>query len=185
MGRMKMNPLLLSALGLWVVLVTTDLSAGEVAPDTQQRPKVTVVGGSGNAMGWLGGQFERYLWSRRSSLFLGVGRTLDRENSIGSSCIAPSGATYAFGGRMYSSGYRHRVFLEASISQVVCRWACSSDSSVEGEGFYGPGVQLGYQYITTRGFTAVASIGVGYALDSEVMDQTATLVGLGLGYSWR
>ena len=58
----------------------------------------------------------------------------------------------------------------------------------EGEKHYGPGLQIGYQYVAQKGLTIMTSIGAGYAvgLDDEVDDSAVQmLMGLGVGYTWR
>jgi hypothetical protein len=93
----------------------------------------------------------------------------------------PSGVTVAVGVRGYTGGYKHRGFAEASACQV----ATLSDS-LKPRRFYGPCVQLGYQFASRGGFTAVLSLGVGYALGAKAFGNRAQgLVGLGLGYTWR
>jgi hypothetical protein len=74
---------------------------------------VTVTAGVGNAMGWFGVQGERYFLDERISIFAGVGYTphIDRGE--------PDGPTFAAGLRSFTSGLKHRLFLEASASQLV------------------------------------------------------------------
>ena len=58
-----------------VLAISTRGGAQEPAPP-QALPavrRVTVTVGSGNAMGWLGAQGERYFGHERGSVFLGLG----------------------------------------------------------------------------------------------------------------
>jgi hypothetical protein len=125
-------------------------------------------------MGWFGAQGERYFAHERRSVFFGLGYTpnLDEGDTAG-----PAVAT---GVRGYTGGTRHRAFVELSLSQIAV-------TSLGGH-HYGPGVQLGYQYTARRGFTAVASAGVGYILSRPafvVGSRVQPLGGLGVGYTWR
>jgi hypothetical protein len=128
--------------------------------------KVTATAGVGNAMGWFGGQAEYYVARDRASLFAGLGYTLEVDEGD------PSGATFALGARGFTPGLKHRGFLELSISQIAVR----SDFFGDGDRFYGPGAQAGYQFVSRGGFTLMASLGAGHA---------HALAGLGLGYTWR
>src|SRR5687768_11027440 len=109
---------------------------------------VTVTAGVGNAMGWFGAQGERYLLDERISIFAGVGYTprLDR---------GPDGPTFAAGFRSFTSGARHRLFFEASASQLMT----TVGGADAGGRFYGPGLQLGYQFVSRGGFTLMTSVG--------------------------
>jgi hypothetical protein len=137
---------------------------------------VTVTAGVGNAMGWFGAQGERYFLDERISIFAGVGYTprLDRGE--------PAGPTFAAGFRSFTSGAKHRLFVETSASQLLT----TSEGAVSGGRYYGPGFQFGYQFVSRGGFTLMTSLGLGYALGvPRTLDPWATQVGLGLGYTWR
>ena len=136
---------------------------------------ISVTAGVGNSMGWFGAQGERYFLDERLSVFVGLGYTprLDQGN--------PSGPTFAAGLRSYTSGMRHRAFLEGGLSQVLVQ-----SGALHGDRLYGPGLQGGYQYVAGGGFTLMASLGVGYALATpHGVSPWGTQVGLGLGYTWR
>jgi hypothetical protein len=126
-------------------------------------------------MGWFGGQAERYVARGRASVFAGVGYTPAIDDGD------PSGATFAAGVRGYTGGSRHRGFLEASVSQI------DVEMRVDGVRRYGPGLQIGYQYVARRGFTMLVSGGVGYPRGGdEILGSSATaLFGFGMGYTWR
>jgi hypothetical protein len=137
---------------------------------------VSLTAGVGNAMGWLGAQGERYLLDERLSVFVGVGYTPQIDPGD------PTGPTFAAGLRSFTSGLKHRLFLEASASQLVLE----TEGADGGRRLYGPGLQGGYQFVSAGGFTLMASIGAGYALGvPRGEDPWATQVGLGLGYTWR
>jgi len=160
-----------------------DPASASGAPRGARR--LTALAGAGNALGWFGGQVERYLGGDRYSVFGGAGYTPSLESGD------PSGPTFAAGGRAYTSGRTHRAFLEISISQVMTVTRARMISSngggstlIDGDRLYGPGLQLGYQFVSGGGFTALISAGVGYGVDSEVGD-VGSMGGLAFGYTWR
>ena len=137
---------------------------------------MSVTAGVGNSMGWFGAQGERYFADERVSVFLGLGYTprFDRGD--------PSGPTFAAGLRSYTSGAKHRAFVEGAVSQVLVE----NDPFNGSDRFYGPGLQGGYQYVSFGGFTFMASLGVGYALAvPHGVDPWGAQVGVGFGYTWR
>ena len=139
---------------------------------------MTLTAGVGNAMGYFGVQGERYVLDERVSIYAGVGYTPREERG------ERPGPTFAAGLRSFTGGIRHRLFLEASASQVV-----TTTEGVGGGGrYYGPGLQAGYQYVARGGFTAMVSIGAGYALGvprTHDLDPWAKQLGIGVGYTWR
>lgn len=151
--------------------------AGQAPPSVTTRQRIaTITAGTGNALGWFGVQGERY-WRDRYSAFAGVGYTPAIEDDY------PSGATFAAGVRGFTGGYRHRAFLELSLSQLVLVRSFSDD---EQRRIYGPGLQAGYQYAAAGGFTVMISLGVGYAPSvPEGEDEVGLLGGLSFGYTWR
>ena len=154
------------------------VAAAPASAQTPSPPRITALVGAGHDMGWFGGQAEGYIL-QRLSLFAGLGYTPDIENDN------PTGATFAFGVRQYAGGQRHRVFLQASVSQVMVTTRGETGS---GERFYGPGIQAGYSFLAPGGLTALVSAGVGYALGldaAESSDDFATLFNVGIGYTWR
>lgn len=138
--------------------------------------RYTATAGVGNSMGWFGVQGERYLLDERLSIFAGLG-------------WAPSvdpgkrdRPAFAAGIRSFTSGIKHRLFMEASASQVVR----STAGAIDGGPYYGPGLQAGYQFVSPGGFTLMASLGAGYALGvPRTGDPWARQAGLSLGYTWR
>ena len=147
-------------------------------PFIQPAPRaLTVTAGFGNAMGWFGAQGEHYVRAERLGLFAGVGYLPAVDTGD------PSGLTFAAGVRAYTKGQKHRAFLEASISQIAVETApCYGDCLRA----YGPGAQLGYQFVGSGGFSILASAGVGYAPTiPDGRSKVGTLLGLGFGYTWR
>jgi hypothetical protein len=100
---------------------------------------VTATTGIGNAMSWIGAQAETYFARQRASAFAGVGYTPELDPGD------PTGVTFAVGARGFTSGLKHRGFLELSVSQVAISTTVLPG---EGERHYGPGLQLGYQFVS-------------------------------------
>lgn len=165
---------------LMLGLITCNVSNELLAQSSQQPDRaVTVTLGLGNSMGWLGGQGEYYLAAGRVSLFAGLGYTPDWDYNR-------SGLALAGGVRGYSAGSNHRVFVEASVSQVAVQRG--GPLSPGTESYYGPALLLGYQFVSAGGFTAVGSAGAGYILDGASLagdSRLQAVLNLGLGYTWR
>ena len=98
---------------------------------------VSLTAGVGNAMGWLGAQGERYFLDERLSIYAGLGYTPSLDPGD------PRGPTFALGFRGYTTGAKHRLFFEGSASQVMV----TSAGADGGERIYGPGLQVGYQFV--------------------------------------
>ena len=153
--------------------------------------RYTVTAGLGNPMGWLGAQGEAYFAREHLSVFLGLGYTPEFDS------FEPSGATFAAGMRAYTSGLRHRGYVELSVSQLMTvaedeEYVDGGWVTASGQRLYGPGLQVGYQYAALSGFTLHASLGVGYAPTADgtdlgfyPFDQWAPMAALGFGYTWR
>lgn len=149
---------------------------GQAAPEMPVERGATLMAGLGNAMGWLGAQGEGYFEGDRLSAFLGAGYTPPIDPGD------PSGPTFAVGLRGFTAGVKHRGFLEFSISQIFVETGFAPDQ----RRLYGPGIQVGYQFVSRGGFTLMASVGLGYApgvRDAE--SGVGGLLGLGAGYTWR
>lgn len=126
-------------------------------------------------MGWFGGQVERYLAAERVSVFAGLGYTPSIDQGD------PSGLTFAAGGRGFTSGRKHRGFLELSVSQIFIEQTFDGT----GDRLYGPALQAGYQFVTGGGFTLMTSVGVGYAPGVPTGESKwGGVIGLGVGYTW-
>jgi hypothetical protein len=167
--------LLARTLLLAAALATPAPAEAQAAPGEIAEPVVTVTAGIGNAMGWLGAQAERYFTHGRLSVFGGLGYTPSID------AFDPEGVTLAAGVRGYTAGLKHRGFAEASLCQV----GILSDPENPSR-FYGPCGQLGYQFASRGGFTALISLGVGYAVGASArLNRTLGLAGFGLGYTWR
>lgn len=143
-------------------------------PPPQPTRTFTMTLGLGNSMGWLGMQGERYFHAERLSVFAGIGYIPSTDADY------DSGVALAFGLRGYTPGRHHRGFLELSFSQLaVAREPFEDD-------LYGPGLQAGYQLATSGGFTIMASLGAGYAIDAPSgASRVDGTFGLGFGYTWR
>jgi hypothetical protein len=135
---------------------------------------MTVTAGAGNSMGGLGLQAERYIRQERFSFFGGIGY-LPRENAADA-----GGVSLAAGMRLFTTAQTHRGFVEVAVSALAIDLNCFDDCHFH----YGPGAQVGYQFVSRRGLTALASVGVGFAPGLED-GKIALLAGLGLGYTWR
>jgi hypothetical protein len=175
--------------GVVLLLVWMPLSNADAQEMNPQEPEMvngdrrfTVVAGVGNAMGWFGVQGEKYFQQERISFFVGFGYTPEDD-------LFPGGPTLAVGVRGFTSGSKHRAFLEASVSQVTTTKYAAHPP--DGQRLYGPGLQVGYQYTAAGGFTLMASAGAGYAVGQELIepldepDPIYALIGLGLGYTWK
>ena len=166
-------------LALVMLVLSVPVALCAQAPErSAQRPirVVTITAGTGNALGWLGLQGERY-WARdRVSTFIGIGYTPEIDPGD------PSGPTFAAGVRGFTPGFKHRGFLELSVSQL----ALVIGPPEERRRLYGPGLQAGYQFASAGGFTAMLSLGLGYAADvPEGESEVGGMGGLSLGYTWR
>lgn len=170
---------LLACSGIALLLGVTPVAAGAggIAPLAAQTPPLprafAITAGLGNAHGWLGVQGERYFTNDRLSAFAAAGYTPELDPGD------PSGLSFAAGARGYTGGTRHRAFLEASVSQILLELAPEPGRR------YGPGLQVGYQYVAHGGFTGALSFGFGYAPGVSTGGEVAALLGLGLGYTWR
>lgn len=151
--------------------------AQTTAENPSAPPSVTLTGGLGNSMGWLGVQAERYLRNARFSVFGGVGYL------PASDAGDTSGPGFAVGLRAFTSGARHRGFLEISLLPIAYDLACFDDC----QSHYGPAVQGGYEFIRRDGLTFLASYGIGYALGvpSGTDAVNRVILAVGLGYTWR
>lgn len=176
-----MRSLLLGVIAAFLI-PSASLRGQETDPDpeesTSSQPparRVTALMGVGNDLGWLGGQVEAYFSGDRLSAFVGLGYTPEIDTGD------PTGVTPAAGVRAYTAGSNHRVFGEASVSQI-------STTTPAGGRHYGPGVQVGYQYVADGWFTFFISGGAGVALgvpEHISGSQVQPLVNLGAGYTWR
>lgn len=171
--RLPTAALVLLSLGLPSAL------PGQAVGDSMRVPSriATLTAGLGNAMGWFGLQGERYFSGERLSAFLGVGYTPSVDPGD------PSGVTFAAGFRGFTAGLKHRGFLEASVCQIMTVTSFVEESYR----LYGPCLQAGYQFASRGGFTAMVSLGLGYAPGDVPEGASAVegLIGLGLGYTWR
>jgi opacity protein-like surface antigen len=173
------HALVLVALGASLASFPARAQESGPIPPTEVPPGsrvATVTAGLGNAMGWYGAQGELYIWADRVTAFMGLGYT-PRDFDFD-----PSGITGAIGARGYTGGRRHRGFVELSFSQVAVQHYPLPQQ------LYGPGLQVGYQFVSRRGITFLTSAGAGYARMRGPVDGDSpvyALLGLGVGYTWR
>ena len=151
----------------------------------ERIPVAAVILGGGNSMGWLGGQVEYYFANGRASVLAGVGYVpKDSEKPTLPTGVAGAGAV-----RVFTAVGRHRSFLEVSVSELrreaTVTMVGPTVVGLNQKHLYGPGFQLGYQHVSTGGFTFLASAGVGFPLGSETNTSAAFMGGLGMGYTWR
>ena len=139
-------------------------------------PKHSVIVGIGNSMGWLGAQSERYFVRGHASGFIGLGYSL----GLGEE----SGVAVAAGVRLFTPGFRHRGFVELSLSQIAVE-GVGSGEFVDRSRLYGPGLQVGYQRVSKSGLTLLLSAGLGRAVGPRVGNTIQPLLGLGVGYTWH
>jgi hypothetical protein len=162
-----------SVVGLLLLASPPMLTAQQ--PAEPQR-LATVTAGIGNTMGWLGVQGEKYFTHERLSGFLGLGYTPSID--LGD----PSGLTFAVGLRGFTAGVKHRGFVALSVSQLFVENGATDNR----RRLYGPGLEVGYQFASRGGFTAMLGVGAGYAPGMpEGQSAVASMIELGLGYTWR
>ncbi|HET8837023.1 MAG TPA: hypothetical protein VFN08_20005 [Gemmatimonadales bacterium] len=160
-----------------VVLLLLGSAPALTGQEATDRERIaTVTAGIGNTMGWLGVQGERYFAHERLSAFLGLGYTPSID--LGD----PSGLSFAVGGRGFTAGVKHRGFLALSLSQLFVENGDTDNRSR----LYGPGVEVGYQFASRGGFTAMLGVGAGYAPGMpEGQSAVGSMIELGFGYTWR
>jgi hypothetical protein len=163
---------------LLALATVSSAAAQDTAAAREPRRIATLTVGLGNSMGWFGVQGERYFGPGRLSAFLGAGYTpaVDEGDA--------SGPTFAAGVRGYTRGLKHRGFLELLFCQLAVEKGFGFVANPRR--FYGPGVELGYQFASRGGFTALASAGIGWAPGlPEGEKEVGEVLGLGFGYTWR
>lgn len=153
-----------------------------------------LMAGLGNSLAWLGASADFYFSEGRFSAFGSLGYTPEFDEG------EASGVTVAAGIRAYTghAASPHRAFLELAGSQIAIQNTCARNAygfcrTVDSQRLYGPALSGGYRFTSRRGFTLIASLGVGYAIgvdetlpDGSVEDLSpwAPVLGLGLGYAW-
>lgn len=161
------------------LLLASPIAAQTDQPDPSRVIRTTtLLFGGGNSLGWFGLQAERYFAGGRASFFGGLGYTFRIDQSW-------SGVSLAVGARVFTPGETHRLFLEASVSQLGVEVPPVGSPLVGDERVYGPGVQAGYQFVKKNGLTAMVSGGVGHTVGGPPhLQGTVGLFGFGLGYTW-
>ena len=116
---------------------------------------------------------------RTATLMAGIGNVLGWFGLHGD----PSGPTFAIGVRGFTPGMKHRGFLALSLSQLALLSAFDPEDRAR---FYGPGLEAGYHYAASGGFTFMASLGIGWAPGvPEGEKEVGEVLALGFGYTWR
>ena len=147
------------------------------ATTTPPAPVATLLGGMKDLQTGMQGGY--YLTQGRFSVFAGVGYVLPDPDDES----LPKGTVLTGGGRAFTSGLRHRGFVELScgpLARVL--------DSVDGDGrlLHGPSLMLGYQHVANSGLTLLAAGGVGHARCAEQDDSLWSFeLRLGVGYTWR
>jgi len=145
-------------------------------PPAAAQRFATLSVGFGNAHGWNGLQAEWHGWASRAAVFIGAGFT-PRTSYDNRRFAAAAGA------RVFTRGQLHRLFVEASVSQI----GREVDSYLypRGRQIYGPGAQLGYELRLRTGVTVMLSGGGGYGLGvSDYNNPWRPMMGAALGYTW-
>lgn len=152
-------------------------SAGE-RPFSAPARLATLSGGVGNALGWYGLEGEWFLAGGSAAVFVGAGYTPRSRRDD------PSGLTGSAGVRVFTPGVTHRGFGEVSFSQIGLERA--SVLRPGGRQIYGPGAQIGYEYLARSGLTLALSGGLGYGLGiGYPANKWQPMLGLACGYTWR
>jgi hypothetical protein len=170
---------MVTALAAVSVLVTFPAASQEPGLGTgtrarAQEPHVTVTAGLGNALGGLGIGLEHSWLQGRLSGAVGLGYWPEVS-------LCPRGtAATAAAVRGFVGRHRHRAFLETSVSllRITCRVGTG-----ELDRHYGPGLSLGYRFLSSAGFTFTSAVGLGMV--SADGGETELLALLGIGYTWR
>ncbi|UCC71671.1 MAG: hypothetical protein JSV86_14995 [Gemmatimonadota bacterium] len=136
---------------------------------------IAITAGLGNMYGWAGVAAEYYMLSSRLSGVVGFGFAVETSDN-------PSTVAFAGAVRGFTSGEKHRAFLELSVSLVAVEGTKVRDDWVEVERYYGPGLSAGYYYTGAGGFTVLMSVGAGWAVGLE---EVGAIGLLGVGYTWR
>jgi hypothetical protein len=157
-----------------------DRAAHEDETANASAPVATLLGGMKDFE--LGAQGEYYLCRGRFSVFAGVGYVVPDPDMDG----LPTGAVLTGGGRIFTSGSRHRGFVELSYGPLVRGFAMQDDRTLDPVMVYGPSLLTGYQHLAKRGLTFLAAGGVGYARRADVERSSWSFeLRLGVGYTWR
>lgn len=162
-------------------------TAGQIDAPVEGIPRMAVIAGVGNSLGWFGAQGEWY-FTQSLSAYLGSGYT------PGDDPLDATGATFAAGARAYLGGSNHRFVVDLGLSQVrllegfVARRngePLPGSLPQQGRRDYGIGGQIGYSWVSNSGFTALFTTGFGYPIQGKNLGQYERLYSLGFGYTWR
>ena len=167
----------LIAIATLLVLWPVYSMAQDTEPPASPEPRVaTILVGAGNHMG-LGLQVDYYFHNERFSFFVAGGYSGSDPLSI----------SFGAGARAFAGGKKHRALLQLSVSTLGWEGVIIDEDNVLWSRLYGPGLQIGYQYTGSGGFTFIVTGGLGYVLGAEDprIDSTVGMMGLGAGYTWR
>jgi hypothetical protein len=137
-----------------------------------QQPIASLTAGVGNAFGGVGLRGEVFVARGRMSVLAGAGilpGDYNRSHLAGAASL-----------RWYAGRWQHRLFMDASWSLLARRGA---DCLGCRETFnYGPGLALGYTFMSTTGLTL--SVGAGLGRDIRYENDLGPVVQLGIGWTW-
>ena len=141
-------------------------------------PIASVAAGVGNAFGWVGLRGEVFVVQGRLSVLAGTGVV-----PIGhGACCNRLPVPVAGSVRYYVGRQQHRVFLDASWSVLHIESADAFADPYWGpitNFSYGPGLSLGYSFMSTTGLTV--TVGAGLGRESYGVTPVAQL---GIGWTW-
>lgn len=140
------------------------------AQDGPAPPSAAVYAGLGHAFGGLGVRAEGLILSGRLSALAGVGVLIGGE---------VENVEWAASVRCYAGSVNHRAFVDFSWSWLG--GSCLTGISGSCSETYGPGISLGYSYVSNAGLTLTGGAGLGWARNHprEFVFQ------LGVGWTWR
>ncbi len=132
-------------------------------------PAVGLALGAGNAFGGIGLRGEVFLFRGRLSVLGGAGVFPDIPRTI----------TGAASVRYYVGGRQHRLYADLSWSWLQVSIPVGRGSAARFD--YGPGLSLGYSFVSQIGVTFTAGGGLGFADYGEHIP----IAQLGVGWTWR
>ena len=142
-----------------------------VAVSQQGAPLVSVMAGAGHPFGGVGLQGEFLIANGRVGILGGAG-IMPGSYYLRSPITGNAGLRYYFGRQ------EHRIFAGAS-------WSLLGAFDLEILGVptvyqYGPGISLGYSFLSTVGLPVTVGAGLG-----RTRHETVPIGELGVGWTWR
>ena len=153
------------------VLLVMIAALSPTALSQRGAPLVSLTAGVGHPFGGFGLQGEILIADGRFGMIGGAG-TLPGIHYLRSPITGAAGFRYYFGRQ------EHRLFANASWS--VLRAYDLLMLGVPTVYQYGPGISLGYSFLSKVGFTFMVGAGVG-----RTSHETIPIGELGLGWTWR